>query len=130
MHEPGRGQDAPGPAVQPMDDGNSSCVYCHIDFEGEEFVDVHLAQRITCRSCHGPSERHRQDETLMARPDRLFGRAEVGALCQQCHGPHRDPAAVEAFRSEWEGRARENGRFIYEDAVCTDCHGWHTIKRK
>jgi hypothetical protein len=112
--------------VQP---GDGDCFVCHIDFDGEEIVDKHLAQKITCRSCHGPSEPHRQDETLMTKPDVLWGRAEVVAMCSQCHQGHKDPGKVAAFKAEWLHKARPNGRFIAEDAVCTDCHGEHTIPK-
>jgi len=127
----------PGAARQPcawaadpveLDEGdNSACLCCHMDFDGEEVVDKHLAAKITCRSCHGPSEHHRQDETLMTRPDLLWGRAEVVEFCRQCHEQHENPDAVEQFRQEWLNKARPNGRFIGADAVCTDCHGEHTV---
>jgi len=110
--------------------GNAACLCCHIDFDGEEIADKHLAQKITCRSCHGPSEQHRQDETLMTKPDLLWGRAEVVGFCKQCHESHKKPEAVAAFQAQWLNKARPNGRFIREDAVCTDCHGEHTIPKK
>ena len=130
-------RDRPGPRPAlaaeevKLDDGNNAaCLCCHADFDGEELVEKHLAQRITCRSCHGPSEYHRQDETLMTRPDLLWGRAEVVGFCKPCHAAHKNPAAVVAFQAQWVGKARPNGRFIREDAVCTDCHGQHTIVKK
>jgi len=112
----------------PREEGdNSRCLCCHMYLDGEEIVEKHLAQKITCRSCHGPSEPHRQDETLRTKPDLLWGRAEVKAFCQQCHEKHKNPAAVEEFRRKWVGQTRPNGRLIHEDAVCTDCHGEHTV---
>ena len=114
-----------------LDEGdNAACLCCHMDFDGEQIVEEHLAAKITCRSCHGPSEHHRQDETLMTRPDLLWGRAEIVEMCRQCHEEHKKPDAVAAFQAQWLNKARPNGRFIREDAVCTDCHGEHTIPPK
>jgi hypothetical protein len=115
-----------------LDEGdNAACLCCHMDFDGEEVCEKHLAQKITCRSCHGPCEPHRQDETLMTKPDLIYGRAEVVGFCKQCHESHKKPEAVAAFQAEWLNKTRpENKRFIREDAVCTDCHGQHTIPKK
>lgn len=113
--------------VELDEEDNAACLCCHLDFDGEEIVEKHLAVQITCRSCHGPSEHHRQDETLMTRPDLLWGRAEVAGFCRPCHEEHENPAAVEQFHQEWLNKARPNGRFIGADAVCTDCHGEHTV---
>jgi len=115
-----------------LDEGdNAACLCCHMDFDGEEICEKHLAQKITCRSCHGPSEPHRQDETLMTKPDLIYGRAEVVTFCKQCHPSHKKPEAVTAFHAQWLGKHRpENKRFIREDAICTDCHGQHTIPKK
>jgi hypothetical protein len=117
--------------VQLNEGDNAACLCCHMDFDGEEICEKHLAQKITCRSCHGPCEYHRQDETLMTKPDLIYGRAEVVGFCKQCHASHKKPEAVAAFLAQWLGKHRpENGRFIREDAVCTDCHGQHTIPKK
>lgn len=115
-----------------LDEGdNAACLCCHLDFQGEELTEKHLAHRITCRSCHGPSEPHRQDETLMTKPDLIYGRAEVVSFCKPCHQSHRNPDAVAAFQAQWLNRHRpENGRLIRNDAVCTDCHGQHTIPKR
>jgi hypothetical protein len=74
-----------------------------------------------------------EDEMLMTKPDRLFGRSEVTALCEKCHDldkEHNDNDAVEAFRKKWFGRVRPNGRAITSESVCTDCHGTHNIVTK
>ena len=89
-----------GNGVPPDEGGNSGCLVCHMDFDGEEIVEEHLAQKITCRSCHGPSEPHRQDETLMTKPDLLWGRAEVVAFCSQCPGQCADNIAQTAGLGE------------------------------
>jgi hypothetical protein len=128
---PSRGTAITADEVTPDEGDNSACLCCHMDFDGEDLCEKHLAQKLTCRSCHGPSEQHRQDETLMTKPDLLYGRSEVVEFCRQCHESHPRPEAVAAFRAQWLGKHRpENGRFIHEDAVCTDCHGQHTIPKK
>ncbi|MBM4049190.1 MAG: hypothetical protein FJ279_29165 [Planctomycetes bacterium] len=128
--EGGSQSTSAAPAVQPREGDNAACLCCHMDFKGEDITEKHLAKRFTCQSCHGPSEPHRQDETLRTKPDWLWGRAEVSAFCRQCHEDHGDTATVQAFRQEWAGKARPNGRFIGKDAVCTDCHGEHTVPPK
>jgi hypothetical protein len=70
------------------------------------------------------------DETMMTSPDILWGRKEVEKMCRVCHGQHKNPSAVEAFRKEWGGKKRENGRSINRESICTDCHGLHTIARR
>lgn len=106
---------------------NSLCLVCHLDFESEPLSADHLARKITCAACHGPSEAHQADETDMTKPDILFGRSEVVPFCKECHEDHKRPDLVEAFRTEWRGRIRPNGRTIQQKPMCTDCHGRHTI---
>ena len=107
--------------------GNSKCYVCHAGMKTEEITTGHLAADVTCDKCHGSSIEHMQDEMLMTEPDLLFGRREVIRMCMSCHNGHEKPEAVEAFRKEWAGRMRPNGRTIGADSVCTDCHGTHNI---
>lgn len=123
-------------AVKPADrkpNVNSLCYVCHLDLQTEEITTVHLENDVTCDECHGPSVPHMDDEMLMTKPDRLFGRAEVEPMCKTCHDPceaHMDAAAMEAFRKKWFGRTRPNGRAITAESVCTDCHGTHNIVKQ
>ncbi len=109
------------------DADNSLCLVCHIDFDGEELTLQHVKRGLTCESCHGPSDAHMSDEMANTKPDVLYGRAEVEPLCRKCHGKHRSPEAVEAFRQKWLGKHRPNGRSVQDDSPCTDCHGKHVI---
>jgi hypothetical protein len=120
--------------------GNSKCYVCHPSMKTEELTTSHLAMGVTCDACHGESVEHMHDEMLMTKPDLLFGRSEVRAMCSRCHEPggerefyerqdHKDPAAVEAFLEKWTGRMRPNGRAVNIDSVCTDCHGTHNITK-
>ncbi len=126
--------ERPGPPERRED--NSLCHVCHLDLRTEAIAISHLAAGVTCTGCHGPSVEHMHDEMLMTKPDRLFGRAEVDEMCGACHPPgpsgtvHGKPEAVEAFRKEWLGRTRPNGRVITSAAVCTDCHGTHNIVKE
>jgi hypothetical protein len=120
--------------------GNSKCYVCHPSMKTEELTTGHLPIGVTCDVCHGESVEHMHDEMLMTKPDLLFGRSEVRAMCSKCHKPHgqhefyerqdhKDPAAVEAFFEKWTGRMRPNGRAVAKDSVCTDCHGTHNITK-
>lgn len=119
------GQD-PKPRM-PKD--NSICLVCHINFETEQIASKHLGKGITCAACHGISSEHANDEEAAAKPDILFGRAEVDGSCRKCHAAHKDPKAVAKFLAEWKGKRRPQGRLILANAVCTDCHGLHRLPR-
>ena len=122
---------------------NTKCYVCHPSLKTEEISMVHLEAGITCDECHGPSVEHMEDETLMTKPDLLFGRSEVDRMCSNptCHKAgteryvygfedHIDTEAVETFYKKWEGRIRPNGRAITAKSVCTDCHGTHNLATK
>lgn len=106
---------------------NSACLVCHLDFENEELVVVHLKAGMPCASCHGESETHRSDELNVAPPEILFGSLEIEAFCKGCHPTHKDAAKYDAFLKEWSGRRRPNARLITANSLCTDCHGNHVI---
>ena len=106
---------------------NEPCLVCHLNFKHETITESHQKAGMTCASCHGDSEAHRADEMNITRPDVLWGRAEIVPFCRQCHKEHKDPAKLEAFHKEWDGKRRPNGRCVTEESVCTDCHGVHAI---
>jgi hypothetical protein len=109
---------------------NEYCNVCHVDFAGEELSVSHLKEKITCTKCHGESVEHMQDEQGMTRADIKFGRAEVDKYCKTCHGDHKHPEKVKAFRTEWTGKTRPNGRPITHKSICTDCHGKHVVLKQ
>jgi hypothetical protein len=117
-------------AKEPPVANNGLCLVCHLDLGEELIAETHRAQGIACTDCHGPTTEHMHDEMLMTKPDILFGRREVEPSCKECHDKHDNPDAVEAFRAEWLGKSRDNGRTITADAICTDCHGKHNIITK
>ncbi|MBN1442208.1 MAG: cytochrome c3 family protein [Planctomycetes bacterium] len=109
---------------------NAPCLRCHESLIGETIADTHLKENVGCASCHGPSLHHLRDETVMTKPDILFGRQQVDAQCRHCHEEHEDPARVARYLKRWSGKTRPNGRLINEDSICTDCHGNHNSAAK
>lgn len=122
-------------------DGNNKCYVCHPSMKTEELTTSHLALNISCDICHGLSTEHMHDEMLMTKPDLLFGRSEINAMCSDpsCHKPggersiyglaDHDSKTVDEFIKSWRGRIRPNGRAVTHDSVCTDCHGTHNITK-
>jgi len=108
---------------------NTACYVCHPGLKQELITTVHLAKGYGCVKCHGASTEHLQDEMQMTTPDVLYGRRQVDAMCAECHDfPHEDvEQEVKDFLAEWRGRSRPNGRTIYANSICTDCHGTHNI---
>ncbi len=112
---------------------NELCYVCHFDMITEDITNIHLKRNIVCTDCHGPSKHHMHDEMLMTKPDKLFGRSEVAGLCRHCHDDdlHKGKEAkIAAFRKEWLGKDRQNGRVINAESICTDCHGTHNIVKE
>jgi hypothetical protein len=106
---------------------NRLCLVCHELLAKEEISHKHEVANLLCIDCHGRSRLHMEDEMLMTEADVLFGRTEVDPFCLSCHPDHKDPAKVEAFREEWRGRDRPNGRAVTSSSICTDCHGTHNL---
>jgi hypothetical protein len=118
------------PGSKDLPTNNGLCLVCHLDFDEDPITTDHLRKGITCAHCHGKSTAHMHDETMMTSPDVLYGRMEVETMCKNCHRPHKNTRAVDAFQKKWLGRKRENGRSITTGSTCTDCHGLHTIPRR
>jgi hypothetical protein len=93
---------------------NAACYVCHMQFVREELSKVHLRAEVTCVHCHGISAGHANDENIGATPpDIVFSRAEVDAMCLECHSLHAISDEAAAGRPP--------------SPVCTDCHGTHRI---
>ncbi len=137
---PAAGEDGPVPAKKkaarkaerPKDDDppmidplgpNAACYVCHTTFVREELVTQHLPDKVDCVKCHGTSEKHANDENIGAtKPDILYKKGEVDAMCKKCHDTHDAPAQKVV--------ARFVERKLQGDAfICTDCHGTHKIDR-
>lgn len=112
-----------------MPEDNELCLLCHANFRAETLASTHLPHGVTCAMCHGISYEHMDDETSRTPPDILYGRAEVAQFCSRCHEGHKNPELVELFLAAWRGKTRANGRLILGQAMCTDCHGEHSLLR-
>ena len=120
---PSKASEEEEPAIDPMGP-NSACYVCHMTFVGEEIAKQHLAAKVGCVECHGPSVKHANDENIGATPpDIRYKRAQIDAACAKCHDEH-DVSARKVV-------ARFTERKLPADTapVCTDCHGRHRIDR-
>lgn len=94
----------------------AGCVMCHID-AGDAFKKSrHALEEIGCTDCHGPSKGHVADENNEVKPDEIFARKNVDAVCGDCHECGRPPEAPSPRR-----------RRPRPAAVCIDCHGSHAL---
>jgi cytochrome b subunit of formate dehydrogenase len=110
------------------------CADCHADAKNAYTHSTH--SKITaagipaanCQDCHGGAH-----EVLAAgAPDSPVNRAHIPETCGRCHGQkflmESNGGSAQPFLSYQQsvhGRAVENGSM--KAAVCTDCHGAHTI---
>ncbi len=102
---------------------NAACYVCHIPFVREHISKVHLKAKVTCIKCHGLSAPHANDEDIGAtKPDIVFKRGQVDAMCAKCHKTHDAPAKAVVARYLHRCKSLKSA------AVCTDCHGTHKIK--
>ncbi len=128
---------APGGA--PADDGvppNDLCFVCHIPFADEPLATWHAKSKVWCKTCHGPSYAHMNDENIGAtRPDRVYKPGQVARMCARCHEAEDHPAVppgVRAARLAESKKAQSEieGRPIVPAGLCTDCHGRHWVPPK
>lgn len=103
---------------------NAACYVCHMTFVKEEMATVHLKEKVGCIECHGPSEKHANDEHIGAtKPDITFKREQIDASCLKCHDTHDAPAKAVVARFVERKLSRQSA------AVCTECHGMHKIEK-
>lgn len=117
---------------KPAQADNSLCYVCHLTLQNEQITASHMAEGIGCANCHGTSSDHMHDEMLTSKPDMLYGRKQVAAMCSKCHEkPHEDKTReMRAFLDKWRGHDRPNGRVITDASICTDCHGTHVLAKR
>ncbi len=107
---------------------SAACYVCHMTFVGESLSKTHQNSGQGCIGCHGLSKGHANDEDIGATPpDRVFDRGEINGFCRTCHQMHDVPP--EQVVAQWLRRVEEKSikTTVGVDAVCTDCHGNHTI---
>ena len=120
---------APGTAATDPLGPNAACYVCHMTFVREELSKTHLAARVGCIRCHGPSAPHANDEDIGAtKPDVTYKRAQINPSCRTCHESH--DAAPERVLARWQQvvKAKFASRPPPKPA-CTDCHGAHKIAK-
>ena len=80
------------PTIDPLS-VNATCYVCHTTFVWEELSKQHLPEDVTCIECHGVSAGHANDENVGAtKPDIMYGREQIDAMCRECHTEHDVPA--------------------------------------
>jgi formate-dependent nitrite reductase cytochrome c552 subunit len=103
---------------------NAACYVCHMTFVKEELATVHLKEKIGCIQCHGPSDKHANDEHIGAtKPDIVFKRDQIDKSCMKCHEGHDVPAKAVVARFV------ERKLPVQASPVCTECHGMHKIAK-
>ena len=101
---------------------NSRCLVCHEYYEKEPFAAKHLKHNIGCEKCHGPSNKHVDDDKGNAPPDVMFPKDKITSSCFKCHSDARS-AAREDHKPVWDD-IKNN------DAHCTECHGKHQLAKR
>ena len=110
----------------------TECVNCHSKENRDYKKSIHARARARgidaaadCTDCHGQHD--------ILRTKEQFNPEGVVALCSSCHSDHElmlrfqiNPYVVEGFKDTYHGKMFEMGTDL-EFAVCTNCHGHHTI---
>lgn len=103
---------------------NGACYVCHMTFVRESLSKSHLKAKVGCIQCHGVSAKHANDENIGAtKPDVIFQRAGIDAMCVKCHEEHK------ASAKKVVARFLERKLPSSEPPTCTECHGEHKIMR-
>ncbi len=111
----------------------TECVNCHAQQNREYKKSIHgraRAQGITaaptCTDCHGEKDIEKASEK--------FSAEGVIELCSSCHSDKEmmlkfqiNPYVVEGYKDTYHGKMFEMGNVGMEFAVCTNCHGSHSI---
>ena len=101
---------------------NATCYICHMTFVREPISRIHFKAKVTCIKCHGLSSDHANDEDVGAtKPDNIFKREKINAMCVECHKNHDVPAG-EVIARFLQRKPTQS------PLVCSDCHGQHRIE--
>jgi Cytochrome c3 len=101
---------------------NAACYICHMTFVHESISKIHLKEQVDCIECHGLSAAHANDEDIGAtKPDKIYHRKRVDAMCTLCHEGHDVPA------DDVVARFILRKLPLKRRPICTDCHGTHRI---
>jgi predicted CXXCH cytochrome family protein len=110
------------------------CGVCHPSSRVAFRDGIHAREEVQCSSCHGGNPATR--EVAKAHNGSFKGlknRSEIPELCASCHSdlelmrPYNLPVdQLAVYRTSQHGRAIAAGDS--RAAVCTDCHGSHTVR--
>lgn len=108
-----------GASTTESNDANpfGGCDMCHIDVADKLAGTRHETKGIGCVQCHGQSIGHIRDENNEVKPDRVFTRKDMDALCGSCHKCSSPPTST------------PQSKLKQGQQVCSDCHGTHKIIR-
>jgi len=102
---------------------NGACLVCHANFRKESLAATHASNSVSCSSCHGPSNAHRNDEANVIPPDHMFAAESIDSSCARCHAGHDvEPRAVVQRFLE-----KSSNQTDMKSLVCTSCHGEHRM---
>jgi predicted CXXCH cytochrome family protein len=123
----------PGTNGEEVKRKRTECVNCHAKENREYKISIHgkahaqgIDQAPYCTDCHG--------EKNIKKVSEQFTPEGVINLCSKCH-TDRDlmlkfqinPYVVEGYKDTYHGKMFEMGNVGMKFAVCTNCHGSHTI---
>lgn len=109
------------------------CSYCHAKESRDYKKSIHglaraqgIMEAPTCIDCHGEKDIEKTAEQ--------FSPEGIIELCSRCHADTElmlkfqiNPHVVEGFKDTYHGKLFETGTRDVKFAVCTNCHGSHTI---
>ncbi len=112
----------------------TECINCHAQENREYKHSIHgraraqgIMEAPTCTTCHGEKDIKRVKEQFTAEG--------IIKLCSSCHGDKDkmlkfqiNPYVVEGYKETYHGKLFETGTMEVKFAVCTNCHGVHTIQ--
>lgn len=129
----------PAPQVGTMKPGytpNRLCHMCHVAHTAEPLAVAHAKAGVWCRTCHGLSIGHMNDDNTGAtRPDKVYKKADVPGMCGKCHDAKEHPTVPDDVRAARLAKGKRlqsqlKGRTVEPTGVCTDCHGNHWIPQR
>lgn len=113
----------------------TECVNCHAQENRDYKNSIHgrarakgITEAPTCTDCHGEKDIKKTKEQ--------FTSEGVIKLCSKCHSDKEkmlkfriNPYVVEGYKETYHGKLFETGTKDLKFAVCTNCHGSHTIQQ-
>ncbi len=126
--------DLPGLDNEAVKHRRTECVNCHAQEQREYKTSIHGQARArgimdapTCTTCHG--------ETDIKKVKVQFTAAGIIKLCSKCHSDKDkmlkfqiNPYVVQGYKETYHGKLFETGTKQVKFAVCTNCHGVHSIR--